>query len=249
MVMLAVNNLCVPGRVAGVTLTVSAGELVGLIGPNGAGKSTLLSCMAGLSIGTARASGAVSLSGVALTNVPAPVRARVVGFVPQHSDAAWDLRAEDVVALGRLPWGDIDAGHPAVDTAMRQTDVRSLRNRRVRTLSGGEWARVCLARVLAGEPGLILADEPTSHLDLLHQQQVMRVMRAHAQGRCAAVVALHDLSAAARYCDRLVLLKEGRMVAAGSPATVLQTELLEAVYGVRVHVDLQSDPPVVLPLG
>jgi len=108
---------------------------------------------------------------------------------------------------------------------------------------------VCLARVLAGEPALILADEPTSHLDLLHQQEVMRVIRAHAQGGRAAVVALHDLGAAARYCDRLVLLKAGRLVAAGTPATVLQNDLLQSVYGVRVHVDLQADPPVVLPAG
>ncbi|NBD22188.1 ATP-binding cassette domain-containing protein [Aquabacterium fontiphilum] len=249
MVTLAVNELRVPGRLEGLTLNVCAGELVGLIGPNGAGKSTLLSCMAGLSIGQAQALATVSLSGVPLTRVPPQARARAVGFMPQQTDAAWDLRAEDVVALGRLPWGDIDAAHPAVETAMRQTDVWSLRTRRVRTLSGGEWARVCLARVLAGEPALILADEPTSHLDLLHQQEVMRVIRAHAQGGRAAVVALHDLGAAARYCDRLVLLKAGRLVAAGTPATVLQNDLLQSVYGVRVHVDLQADPPVVLPAG
>lgn len=248
MVMIAVNNLSMPGRIKGVTLDVAEGEMVGLIGPNGAGKSTLLACIAGLMGDRPRAADAVLLAGVPLAKVSAATRARAVGFMPQQTDVAWDLRVEDVVALGRLPWGGIDVAHAAVETAMRHTDVLALRGRRARTLSGGEWARVCLARVLAGEPEIIVADEPTSHLDLLHQQQIMRTLRAHAQGGRAVVIALHDLGAAARYCNRLVLLKAGEVVASGPPSAVLQAALLEAVYGVGVHVDLHADPPVVLPL-
>lgn len=245
MVMLTGQQLKVAGRLQAVDFHLSAGELVGVIGPNGAGKSTLLACLAGLEAGAGTQS--VQLHGQPLYSQPARARARALGFLPQQVDSAWDLLVGDVVALGRLPWGAPDPAHVAVAAAMRQTDIWHLRERRVRALSGGEWARVCMARVLAGTPDVILADEPVSHLDFFHQHQVMQVLRDHARGRRAAVVALHDLGLAARYCDRLLLLTRGRVAAEGVPATVLTPLGLEAAYGVAMHVDLKATPPVVLP--
>lgn len=252
---LTAAQLTVPGRLQGVNLEVRPGELLGLLGPNGAGKSTLLSELSGTgtrhlaSRWSKAAQGvyrAVSWHDRPLSVVPARERARAIGYLPQQVVSAWDLCVRDVVALGRLPWGDDDVAG-AVDHAMHQTDVWALRARSVRTLSGGEWARVCLARVLAGEPEVLLVDEPTSHLDLSHQLQVMAVLQAQAQSGRAVVVAVHDLGLAARYCHRLVLLHHGRVAAQGTVDEVLRPDLLREVYGVAVHVDLRAVPPVVLP--
>lgn len=252
---LTAAQLTVPGRLQGVDLEVRPGELLGLLGPNGAGKSTLLSELSGTgtrhvaSIRSAAAQGVhgmVSWRDRPLSVVAARERARAIGYLPQQVVSAWDLCVRDVVALGRLPWGDDDVAR-AVDQAMHQTDVWALRARSVRTLSGGEWARVCLARVLAGEPEVLLVDEPTSHLDLSHQLQVMALLQAQAQSGRAVLVAVHDLGLAARYCHRLVLLHHGRVAAQGTVDEVLRPDLLREVYGVAVHVDLQAIPPVVLP--
>jgi iron complex transport system ATP-binding protein len=248
-------QLTVPGRLQGVDLEVRPGELLGLLGPNGAGKSTLLSELSGAatrqvaprrSAATQVVHGTVSWRGRPLSAAPARERARAIGYLPQQVVSAWDLSVRDVVALGRLPWGD-EGQAESVDQAMHQTDVWALRSRSVRTLSGGEWARVCLALVLAGEPEVMLVDEPTSHLDVSHQLQVMALLQAQAQSGRAVVVAVHDLGLAARYCHRLVLLHQGRVAAQGSVDEVLRPDLLRTVYGVAVHVDLQAVPPVVLP--
>jgi ABC-type cobalamin/Fe3+-siderophores transport system ATPase subunit len=252
---LTAAQLTVPGRLQGVDLQVRPGELLGLLGPNGAGKSTLLSELSGTatrqvaprrSAATQVVHGTVSWRGRPLSEVAARERARAIGYLPQHVVSAWDLSVRDVVALGRLAWGDEGLAE-SVDQAMHQTDVWALRARSVRTLSGGEWARVCLARVLAGEPQVMLVDEPTSHLDLSHQLQVMALLQAQAQSGRAVVVAVHDLGLAARYCHRLVLLRHGCVVAQGTVGEVLRPDLLHEVYGVAVHVDLQAVPPVVLP--
>jgi len=252
---LTAAQLTVPGRLQGVDLEVRPGELLGLLGPNGAGKSTLLSELSGTGtrhVAPIRSAAAQGVHGTVswhdhpLSVVPARERARAIGYLPQQVVSAWDLCVRDVVALGRLPWGDDDVAG-AVDQAMHQTDVWALRARSVRTLSGGEWARVCLARVLAGEPEVLLVDEPTSHLDLSHQLEVMAVLQAQVQSGRAVVVAVHDLGLAARYCHRLVLLHHGRVAAQGTVDEVLRPDLLREVYGVAVHVDLQAVPPVVLP--
>lgn len=256
-VLLRAEQLQVPGRLHGVDLVVRVGEMVGVLGPNGAGKSTLLTRLsgvlpasrAGLGIwgGRRAAPDRVFWRGRALSDCSALQRARALGYLPQQTVSAWDLCVRDVVNLGRLPWGDERQAHAPVDDAMRQADVWHLQDRGVRSLSGGEWARVCLARLLAGQPEVLLVDEPTSHLDMAHQLQVMALLRTQAQAGGAVVVALHDLGLAARYCQRLVLLEAGRVVMDGPVAEVLRPDLLRAVYGVDVHVDLQAAPPVVLP--
>jgi iron complex transport system ATP-binding protein len=164
--------------------------------------------------------------------------------MPQSSSFAWALCVRDVVTLGRLPWGDESPA--AVDEALARTGVSALADRRVDWLSGGEQARVSLARLLAGKPRVLLADEPVASLDLLHQQSVLQLFREEAVRGCAVVLALHDLSLAARYCDRLLLLDRGRLQAIGTPEQVLEPERLQSVYGVNIQVDFDRDPPLIL---
>lgn len=237
MSLLRCSALAVDQRLDGIDLEIVPGELVGVIGPNGAGKSTLLAALAGL----LPSQGVLLLQGEPLPALPARQRARQLGYLAQSGHSAWALAVEDIVAMGRLPWGDNDAA--AIAAALQATGADVLRGRRIDALSGGEQARVWLARVLAGQPQLLLADEPVASLDLYYQRAVMQTLRQFADGGRAALVALHDLGLAARYCDRLLLLAQGRLVAAGSPAQVLQAPLLEAVYGLPVAVDLAADPP------
>ncbi|KRG57839.1 ABC transporter [Stenotrophomonas koreensis] len=232
------SGLTVEHRLSAVDLVLEPGELVGVIGPNGAGKSTLLSVLAGLQ---PLAQGVVTLDQQPLESLPARQRARQIGYLAQSGHSAWALQVEDIVAMGRLPWGDADAC--AIAQALRDSGAEALRGRRIDALSGGEQARVWLARVLAGQPQLLLADEPVASLDLYYQRAVMQTLRGFADSGRSALVALHDLALAARYCDRLLLLADGRLHAAGSPAQVLQADLLQAVYGLPVQVDLQAQPP------
>ena len=222
-------------RLQALDLEVAAGELVGVIGPNGAGKSTLLAALAGL----LPAGGQVWLQGQPLAMMPARQRARLLGYLPQAGHSAWALQVEEVVAMGRLPWGDADPA--AIAAALQATGADALVGRRIDRLSGGEQARVWLARVLAGQPQLLLADEPVASLDLYYQRTVMQALRGFADSGKAALVAVHDLGLAARYCDRLLLLHAGRLVAAGSPQQVLHEDSLSAVYGLPVRVELQPD--------
>jgi ABC-type cobalamin/Fe3+-siderophores transport system ATPase subunit len=237
MSLLRSQGLGIAGRLHAIDLEIAGGELVGVIGPNGAGKSTLLAALAGLQ----RGSGALHWQGRALADMPRKLRARQIGYLAQAGHSAWALEVEQIVAMGRLPWGDCDA--QAIAAAMCATGADALRGRRIDTLSGGEQARVWLARVLAGQPQLLLADEPVASLDLYYQRAVMQTLRGFATGNNAAVVALHDLGLAARYCDRLLLLAQGRLLAAGTPAQVLHEGLLQQVYGLPVQVDLAAAPP------
>lgn len=238
MSVLRASGLGVPGRLSAIDLVLEPGEVVGVIGPNGAGKSTLLSVLAGLQ---PVAEGAVMVDDQPLESLPARQRARLLGYLAQAGHSAWALQVEDIVAMGRLPWGDADA--VAIARALHDSGAEVLRGRRIDALSGGEQARVWLARVLAGQPQLLLADEPVASLDLYYQRAVMQTLRGFADSGRGVLVALHDLGLAARYCDRLLLLADGRLRAAGSPAQVLQAGLLETVYGLPVQVDLQAQPP------
>jgi len=237
MSLLCCRGLRVAQRLAGIDLTLQAGELIGVIGPNGAGKSTLLAALAGLQA----SHGQVLLQGQHLQGLSPMARARQLGYLPQAGHSAWALQVEDIVAMGRLPWGDSDG--QAIAAALQATGADALAGRRIDALSGGEQARVWLARVLAGQPQVLLADEPVASLDLFYQRAVMQALRGFVQQGRAALVALHDLGLAARHCDRLVLLADGALVAVGTPAQVLQAPVLEAVYGLPVAVDLQADPP------
>lgn len=218
-----------------VSLDVAPGELVGLIGPNGAGKSTLMRAVLGL---RECAGGEVLLDGRDLFTMPGPERARAVSFLPQDRRVEWRLRSRDVVMLGRYPHraglaGATAADRAAVDNALAQVGGMYLVDRPVQVLSGGERTRVLLARALAVEAPLMLADEPTTALDPLHQLQVMEILRGLADAGRGVLVVLHDLSLAARFMDRLVLMDQGRAVCDGTPGDVLSDERLAEVYGVR----------------
>ncbi len=230
-----------------VRLQVAAGELVGLIGPNGAGKSTLLSALAGID---RKVSGTISIDGRPLHSIGANERALQMGWVEQSGTIHWPVTVERLVMLGRIPHLPVwcrasDTDRQAVENALSLCDCQALRHQQVTTLSGGERARVLLARALAAEPTLLFADEPISNLDLGHQLQTMQLLRGFSQERRSAIVVMHDLSLAARYCDRLYMMHQGRIVASGSVAEVLSAQNLADVYGVSVISGCESVPWIV----
>jgi len=231
-----------------VSVDIGHGELIGLIGPNGAGKSTLLSLIAGLSTPS---EGDVFIGSQPIHDINIEDRARRIGWLEQIGEIHWPLTVHRLVALGRFPhqqaWQKItEEDKQAIDNALTITDAFHLAERDVTTLSGGERARVLMARVLAAEPEILLADEPVSALDLGHQLQTMDVLRRFANKEKSCVVVLHDLSLAARYCDRLYLLNNGKVHASGSVATVLSEENISDVYGVSV-IRGQDDIPWIVP--
>lgn len=236
-----------------MNIHVSAGEFVGLIGPNGAGKSSLLRMLAGL---VKPKVGEINLApqnaSTSIDKIPAQTRARFMAYLAQHETPAWPLSVKNLVALGRSPWNsavntsaDDDA---AINNALVMTDVTSLAERPVTELSGGELQRALLARVFAGNPTLIVADEPIVALDVYHQLHIMELLQAHAQQGGAVIAALHDLSLAARFCTRLVLMNHGKLVAEGEPVHVLTPENLAQVYGISAHVDCREDGVVIIPI-
>ncbi len=217
-----------------VSVTGEPGQLLGLVGPNGAGKSTLLRVLAGLRDCTR---GQVCYDGHARDDSKLLQLSQQLAYLAQRGPVAWPLTVERLVALGRLPhlqaWGTRDAqGAEAVDAALTDTDTLHLRQRIVDTLSGGELACVLLARALAVGGAALLADEPVAALDPYHQLQVMDILRARADAGQTVIVVLHEITLAARFCDRLLLLDRGRVAAAGSPAEVLTDEKLRTIYRV-----------------
>lgn len=243
MALIEASGLSVDTRLKAVGLTVQSGEMLGLIGPNGAGKTTLLHCLAGIE----PCQGEVHLQNTPLEQFSVQQRARQIGLLPQRCQSAWALSVRDIVGLGRLPWGD--ESNEQVEWAAHQTGVTQWLDQPVDKLSGGEQARVWLARVLAGNPQLLLADEPLASLDLYYQCRVLELLRSYAQEARGVIVALHDLAQAARYCDRLCMLHQGQVYAQGTPEQVLTVENLRAVYQVEASVDLQIQPPVISVIG
>ncbi len=227
-----------------VTLAVRPGEMVALMGPNGAGKSTLLRVLAGLT----EEAGAVRLAGTPLPDIAPARRARRLAWLPQEGELHWPVAVERAVALGRLPHLDWttpwrEADQQAVERALRLTRTRRLRSRRVDRLSAGERARVMLARALAGTPEVLLADEPAAALDPYYRMDLLALLRRLAGGGMAVIIALHDFSLAWRYCDRVLLLAQGRLVADGAPAEVLTAERIAAVYRVRTVTSAAGPVP------
>jgi iron complex transport system ATP-binding protein len=219
--------------VDGVDATPPAGALTGLLGPNGAGKTTLLRLVAGLLDPEA---GAVLVDDVPVHTVPRRERARRIALLEQESSSTVPLTVREVVALGRIPyrtlWGT-DADDAAVDRALVSADAAHLADRAWSALSGGERQRVHIARALAQEPELLLLDEPTNHLDVSAQLSLLSFVRD--LGR-TTVAALHDLNLAAAYCAHVLVLSQGRLVAAGDPRAVLTESLVRDVYGVDCAV-------------
>ena len=223
-----------------VDLAPAPGSTLGLLGPNGSGKSSLLRMLAGLRTPSA---GRVSVDGTDLATLPRREIARRIALVEQDVSTDQDPLVRDVIDLGRIPhrraWaGDSGAGTAAVLAAARTTDVADRLDRRYLTLSGGERQRVQIARALAQEPSVLLLDEPTNHLDVRHQLELLGLVR---RAPVTVVMALHDLNLAAAYCDRLLVLRDGRAVAEGPPEDVLTPALIEDVYGVPARVVHDED--------
>ncbi|MGN7949012.1 heme ABC transporter ATP-binding protein [Microbacterium sp. 22215] len=218
------------------SIEVRAGEIHALVGPNGAGKSTLFGVLAG---DVTPSTGEVTLDGVPIGGIRAQEMARARAVLLQENAVSFPFSAEQVVRMGRAPWvrtGAADDDDDIVAAAMASTEVLSLSSRAVTSLSGGERARVALARVIAQSTGILLLDEPTAALDLKHHEDVMRLIRGQADAGIAVAIVLHDLNAALAHADRVTLLSEGRVAATGSAADVLTAERIEAVYGQPVDV-------------
>ena len=227
-----------------------AGTLTGIVGPNGAGKSTLARAILAL----VPATGQVRVDGIDAAEMPRGDLARRIAYVPQGQTLHWPLTVERLVGLGRLPHlapmsRIADADTAAIERAMECADVMDLRDRIATELSGGERARVLFARALAVEAPALIADEPLASLDPGHQIDVMDMLRAEAAGGALVIAVLHDLTLAARYCDRLLLIDAGQIVADGTPTEVLTAERLRAVYGIDARVETGGEWPTITTFG
>jgi iron complex transport system ATP-binding protein len=227
-VTLAARDLTVTKRLEEVSLSLEPGRITAICGPNGAGKSTLLQCLAGL---IEPDGGHVLLDGAPLPR--GRERARRIGYLPQVGEVAWDLSVAALAGLGRLPHGD--RGETQVAAALAALDLAQLASRPVSTLSGGERARALLARVLAGEPEWILADEPLAALDLAHQLALLARLREVAEHGAGVVLVLHDLALAMNHADRVLVLENGRLAADGAPGQALSEETIAQVWGVAAR--------------
>ncbi|MBY6013434.1 ABC transporter ATP-binding protein [Qipengyuania gaetbuli] len=226
---LEAKGLALEGRLGGVDCTLQPGAITAICGPNGAGKSSLLEALAGL---LSLDGGAVELDGENIASLLPRERAKHLGYLPQEHEIAWDVPVRRLVELGRMPHGDRLAG--PVDAALDALDITALADRRAQSLSGGETARVLLARVLAGQPRWILADEPLAALDIAHQLELLRHLRAEADRDTGVVLILHDLAHAMNHADRVIVLHEGRIAADGPPQQALSPELIAQCWRVAV---------------
>ncbi|MEL7255619.1 MAG: ABC transporter ATP-binding protein [Pseudomonadota bacterium] len=248
MSVLDVQNLSVSRRgravLRDVSFSMGVGELVGLIGPNGAGKTTLMRAALGLLSCTGQSS---------LTALPEAARAKHAAWLPQAREIAWPVSVETVVMLGRIPHlssvqNPTETDRAAVDAALAQMDLSHMRTRAATHLSGGEQARVLIARTIAQNTPLLMADEPVAGLDPAHQIATMQSFKAlTAQGK-SCLVSLHDLGLAARHCTRILMLDQGQLVADGPPTEVLAQDRVKAVFGISAWYQDTDQGPVFQPL-
>jgi iron complex transport system ATP-binding protein len=231
-----------------VSLDIAAGELLALVGPNGAGKSTMLGVLSG---DLTPSGGSVQLDGRDLGSYSHLELARRRSVLTQENQVSFAFTAAEVVEMGRSPWlktPQLAEDDEAIAAALRAADVEHLVARQYSSLSGGEKARVSLARVLAQRTGIVFLDEPTAALDLRHQEEVMRCAAELAASGRAVVVVVHDLSLAAAYAHRVALISGGQLDAVGTPAEVFTAERIERVYGLAVEIVERGGRPVVLPV-
>ena len=224
-----------------ISISINEGEFVGIIGPNGAGKSTLIKLIAGLLQSNHNK---IVLNNKNISGYQPKHLAQLLGYVPQTVEIPITFTVQQVVEMGRFPYlqgifhQDVDTGQE-VDKAMQWMDLIGLRNRSFSTLSGGELQRAIIASVLAQQAKLMLLDEPTAALDLKHQQGIYRILNRLAveEGKTIIIVT-HDINLAAQFCKRLILMDKGKIVADGPPDHVLQFQLIQQVYGVKVYIDV-----------
>jgi iron complex transport system ATP-binding protein len=219
-----------------ITASFDKSEVTGLIGPNGAGKTTLLRT----ALGFLKAQGTVRVLDKPLAGWSRESLARAIAYLPQTGDAHWPILARRLVSLGRMPHRaalkPLSAeDNTAIDAALDRCDAREFASRRMDELSAGERARVLLARALATQAPILLVDEPAAHLDPAHQLQLMELLREEARRGAAVIVTLHDLSLASRFCDRLVVLKQGRVIAQGAPDEALSDTTLAESFGISAR--------------
>jgi iron complex transport system ATP-binding protein len=209
------------------SVSVEAGEVVGVVGANGAGKTTLLRAALGL---TRADAGIVRLGGIDLASLTEIARAGVAGYLPQERRVAWNMPAWRIAALG-APHRPPGEAHQLALAALTEMGVGALAERGVRDMSGGERAKVLIARLLATGAPLLVADEPTAGLDPNAALKVMEVLRARAEGGAAVVATLHDLTLAARACDRLAVMSAGRVLTLAPPTEALSPAVLDEAFG------------------
>lgn len=229
--------------------TLGPGTLIGIVGPNGAGKSSLLRAVLGLLPVSA---GAALIDEAPVSALSRAALARKIAYLPQGQTLHWPLSVERLVALGRLPhlapMSALAADDvAAIERALGRADVAALRTRIATELSGGERARALLARALAVEAPALVVDEPLASLDPGHQIDVMTLLRSEADAGSLVIAVLHDLTMAARYCDRLLLMDGGILIADGAPVAVLNAERLRSVYGIEATIDASGEAPLIVP--
>ena len=230
-----------PGQdvLQGIDLAVGEGEMVGLLGPNGSGKTTLLRCISGVLGG---AKGGIDLLGKPVSQYTRKELARLIAFVPQYQEVGYVFSCYDVVLMGRYAHlrglrGESETDRRAARRAMEQTETWDFRHRPVDSVSGGERQRVMIARAIAQDARLLLMDEPTAHLDIRHQTEILDLIASlHRSHGLTVIGVYHDINLAARYAERLVLMREGNIAADGTAWDVLTPEHLKRVYGIGVSV-------------
>lgn len=232
----------------GINASFAAGRFVVVVGPNGAGKSSLLNAIAGLRA----ASGRIDIAGRPAERLAPRERARAVAYMPQGHEFHWPMPVADIVSLGRYPHGltsgrGTAADEAAIARAVAATDIAGLMQRPVTALSGGEKARVSLARALAVEAPILMADEPIASLDPAHQLRVMDLLHRTAAAGALVIAVLHDLPLAVRFADDLAVLDHGRLVAFGEPHQVVAEGIVDRVFGIRTERVRVGDEIVPLP--